>query len=109
MKVSPSRWPSLMGTSTSQVGVTMAEKRQSSRRRTLKGAHIVFHEGRSTISCLVRNLSDTGALLRVESPIGIPDTFTLVIPGELQREAHVVRRSGTEIGVGFISTARGRS
>ncbi|MEO6013428.1 MAG: PilZ domain-containing protein [Devosia sp.] len=81
----------------------MEDKRRFLRRRTLKGAHIVFHEGRSTISCLVRNLSDLGALLRVESPIGIPDIFTLVIPGELQREAHVVRRSGTEIGVEFIA------
>lgn len=85
----------------------MVDKRQSSRRRTLKGARIAFHEGRSTISCLVRNLSESGALLRVESPIGIPDIFTLVIPGEPQHEARVVRRSGTEIAVSLIAALQG--
>ena len=84
--------------------VTLEEKRQSPRHRTLKGAHIVFHEGRSTISCLVRNLSDSGALLRVDSVIGIPDKFTLVIAGELHRDARVVRRSENEIGVVFVTT-----
>lgn len=39
------------------------EQRQATRHRTLKGAKIVFNDGHSTISCTVRNLSETGALV----------------------------------------------
>lgn len=79
----------------------MEEKRNSPRHRTLKGAYIVFNEDRSTISCVVRNLSEGGALLRVDSVVGIPDGFALVIAGGLRREVRVIRRSGNEIGVMF--------
>ena len=45
------------------------------RRRALKKARITFKGRWATIDCTVLNLSDLGASLRVESPIGIPDTF----------------------------------
>ena len=35
-------------------------------------------ENRAVISCIVHNLSRTGACLAVEGPIGIPDAFSLV-------------------------------
>ena len=34
------------------------ERRQAQRYRTLKGAHIVFNRGGSSINCVVRNLSE---------------------------------------------------
>ena len=49
------------------------------RRRALKRARITFKGRRATIDCTVLNLSDLGACLKVESPIGIPDTFDLVL------------------------------
>ena len=36
----------------------------------------------SGIDCLVRNMSDEGANLEVESQIGIPNSFDLVIDSE---------------------------
>ena len=39
------------------------ERRRTPRRRTLKGAMIVFNEGHSTIAATVRNLSEDGANL----------------------------------------------
>lgn len=79
----------------------MEERRASARRRVLKGAHIVFNGGRSTITCTVRNLSTTGALLRVESVVGVPPDFVLSLDGGTQYRCKVVRRSGGEIGVEF--------
>lgn len=79
----------------------MEERRVAARRRTLKGAHIVFNQGRSTITCIVRNLSTTGALLRVESVVGIPPDFILSLDDGTSYRCGVVRRSGTEIGVKF--------
>lgn len=85
----------------------MTEKRQSQRFRALKGALIVFNRGNSTINCVVRNLSATGALLRVESPIGIPDSFVLKVSDGAMHVATVVRRNSSEIGVSFAPLTSG--
>lgn len=79
------------------------EQRQAVRQRVLKGGKIVFNHGRSAISCTVRNLSEQGALLRVESIVGIPDTFVLVVAsGEQPRPCQVVRRTANEVGIKFL-------
>ena len=80
----------------------MEEKRSASRRKVLKGAHAVFNDGRSTISCIVRNLSDDGALLRFDSVIGLPDAFVLALSDGTRRACAIQRRSGTEVGVTFL-------
>jgi hypothetical protein len=54
-------------------------RNETRRRRVLKGARIVFKGHEALIDCTVSNLSDRGARLKVESPIGIPDTFDLVL------------------------------
>lgn len=59
----------------------MIERRTAQRHRTLKTGLIVFNGGRSTLTCVVRNLSDTGALLKVEISAGIPGGFALRISG----------------------------
>jgi hypothetical protein len=50
----------------------------------------------------VRNLSITGAALVVSNQIGIPATFTLVVPCDgLHLACNVVWRSEYRIGVAF--------
>ncbi len=79
----------------------MNNKRQSSRRRTFKGGSISFDRGVN--DCVIRNMSDTGALLEVASPLGIPDRFILIIKPEIiQRQCQVVRRTAKNIGVKFL-------
>jgi hypothetical protein len=57
----------------------------------------------ATIDCIIRNMSKTGALLAVESPVGIPDDFTLLIkPERKKRSCRVVWRAADRIGVRFI-------
>ena len=53
-------------------------RKNEARHRVLKGAQIVFKGHEAVIDCVVLNLSDGGACLKVESPIGIPDSFDLV-------------------------------
>jgi hypothetical protein len=80
----------------------MEEKRKSRRRRVLKTAKIVFNGGRSLIDCTVRNIPDTGALLRVTSPVGIPEQFVLLIEADgLKRNVKVVRRTSHAVAVNF--------
>ena len=70
--------------------------------RTLKGGSIIFG-GSGSVDCIVRNLSDAGAALEVESPVGIPDDFMLLIrPESLKRNCHVEWRSANRIGVQFV-------
>lgn len=80
----------------------MDEKRKSQRRRTLKAAKIIFNDGRSSFDCTVRNISATGALLLVESQLGIPEQFLLLIEADgLRRNCQIIRRASQEIGVRF--------
>ena len=77
------------------------DNRLIQRRKTLKGARIVFNAGRSTINATVRNVSSRGAKLQVTSVVGIPDTFDLLIDGNGSQPCRVVWRTLKELGVEF--------
>lgn len=77
------------------------ERRNVARYRALKRARITFKGHWATIDCTVRNLSDRGCCLKVESPIGIPDTFDLVLDHVSVRNCRVTWRKPTQIGVEF--------
>jgi hypothetical protein len=76
-------------------------RRKRTRRRVLKGAQITFAHRTAAIDCVVRNLSDGGACLKVFSPIGIPDAFELRLDSNAVRCCRVVWRKATQIGVEF--------
>ena len=81
------------------------DNRRNDRRRTYKGGRIFFNQARSVIDCTVKNFSQGGALLFVESAIGIPSEFNLVIsPDNVSRACRVVWKSQTQIGVAFVET-----
>ncbi len=74
----------------------MVEKRIISRKKVLKAGTIAF--GGAAINCTVRNLSATGAMLDVESPLGIPRQFMLDIAADhFRRECQVAgfRKGGS--------------
>jgi hypothetical protein len=80
--------------------IGMSEKRKNVRLRTLKAGVIAFDKG--TISCLVRNVSISGACLEVASPIGIPDTFVLLMENDhIKRQCHVAWMKDKRIGIHF--------
>ncbi len=78
----------------------MEERRQEGRNKVLKAGTISFRG--AAIDCVVRNLSATGALLNVESPLGIPTRFLLFVPAEsLKRECCIAWIKDRQIGVRF--------
>jgi hypothetical protein len=81
------------------------ERRATIRHRTLKGGTIAINEGFSTIDCTVRNMSTAGAMLRVNSVVGIPDTFQLILSDGQKFDCVVQRRTATDIGVTFQPAA----
>ena len=79
----------------------MNDVRRDARRRVLKGAQIVLNEGRSVIDCRMRNASEGGATLEVDSLAGIPDEFALR-SSEGRRSCRVAWRRPGRIGVAFL-------
>ena len=79
----------------------MNDNRRITRKRVLKTGKILV--GRtSIIDCTVRDVSESGACLKVESPLGIPDTFDLLITTEqTPRPCRIVWRKEKQIGVKF--------
>jgi len=82
----------------------MVDHRRKPRLRTFKGGSILFGMA-AAIDCIIRNMSESGAALEVESPGSVPDDFTLLIKPEIiERECHVVWRSAGRLGVRFTSS-----
>ena len=80
--------------------VTPIAGREAERRRILKPGSIEFDGG--VIDCAVRNPSKVGAALDVVTPVGIPDRFTLVVPGDhLRLTSRIVWRKAARIGIRF--------
>jgi hypothetical protein len=76
-----------------------SDKRIAPRRRVLKGARIVFNNDSSTVNCVVRNMSETGALLVVESSLGVPEEFHLVLDDGRDFWCRIARRNAGSLGV----------
>ena len=78
----------------------MSDNRIAPRKRVLKAGKMEF--GWGAIDCAVRNISETGASLEVESPVGVPDRFDLVTSNDRFRQsARVVWRKEKRIGIRF--------
>lgn len=85
----------------------MEENRKVQRTRVLKGAKIIFNQRLSSLDCIVRNLSDTGACLQLASPVGFPATFELSLDGDRSpRPCRVIWHSADRIGVTFNGPIR---
>ncbi|MDK4722445.1 PilZ domain-containing protein [Rhizobium sp. CNPSo 3968] len=78
------------------------EGRASLRKRTLLGGKIIFNGGHSVFDCTVRNLSDTGAMIQIENPLAVPNTFSLRFPDDRLLACEVRWRKINSIGVEFV-------
>lgn len=72
------------------------------RRRVLKGVRLAFNAGRSTMTGLMRDISDTGARVSVENSLTVPDNLTLLFSDGSRRECRVARRELRELGLHFL-------
>ena len=76
------------------------EQRSAPRDRVLKPGTIEFDGG--PVTCMVRNMSDAGAMLDVATATGIPQYFTLILRAEGRRmPCQVVWWKEKRIGVAF--------
>ena len=102
MPASPANLPPF---SSGQVPAGLAERvterRMASRHRVLKRGRIGINNLHSTIDCTVRNLSEQGALLRIEGFFAAPRRFHLSIGDDFKRDVWLRWQNGSEAGVSF--------
>ena len=79
-----------------------APRRTNSRSKTLKSAKIVFNKNQSVIDCFVRDLSPTGAKLKLGDLVPVPKIFVLELHDGTRHDCERVRAMGQEIGVRFL-------
>ena len=72
------------------------------RKRSFIAGTITFNKGLTTCVCIIRNLSEGGARLEINSAVSLPTFFYLYIPSQ-QKQLYVEMkwRSETEAGIGF--------
>ncbi|MDN3274727.1 PilZ domain-containing protein [Frankia sp. RB7] len=79
----------------------MIEKRAAQRYRVFKGGTITFEN--SGVACTVRNMSDSGAAIDLDSPVILPQSFTLSISRDnFVRNCRTVWRNDKRIGLAFV-------
>jgi hypothetical protein len=82
-----------------------ADRRQFGRRHSRSHAWIKL-PGRPAMACMIRNVSDGGALLIFDRPELLPFAFLLSIEGESQyRGCEVRHHYGDRVGVAFVEMA----
>ena len=87
-------------TATKLANPATGEHRRAARRNVLRAGRISF--GKESLTCMVRNLSATGASIEGARLIRAPNTFRLVLEMEsAERRCTVVWRKNAQIGVRF--------
>src|SRR5207248_5962941 len=86
---------------------TPGERRSRRRQQVLKGGQIIGDSVVLTVDCILHDISDSGARLRLVSTAAIPKTFLLLIKEDnvivpVQR----VWRNAHEMGVRFVGEPR---
>src|SRR5215471_18676504 len=82
----------------------MTERRESARQKSFLKGRIYFNHRRSSVDCLVRDISDQGAKLKFSETVAIPEAFELYIPNRDETfRARVQWRTGEEVGIAFES------
>ena len=84
------------------MSATSDERRTLLRKRSFLQGRLYFNNRRSSLDCLVRDISSQGAKLKVSDSIAIPEIVELYIPNKDETyRAKVQWRTGFEVGVTF--------
>jgi hypothetical protein len=83
----------------------MQERRAVLRRRTFLKGVLAFNNGNSSEDCLVRDLTETGALIEAPHPNALLQFDLVIASKSLRRPARVAWRSGVRLGLDFQTSA----
>jgi two-component system cell cycle response regulator len=80
-----------------------SDRRRDQRQRVLKRGQIIIPSLNGIIDCNVRNVSASGAALRIDATVAVPLRFELLIAGAAgKQQVQVKWQAGRDIGVEYI-------
>ena len=83
------------------------EKRGAMRQRVLLSGKVVYGEADLTMDCTIRDLSATGARVRISSPVILPTTIWLIeLRSGTAFQCSIARRNVPEFGLHFLRTVK---
>jgi hypothetical protein len=88
----------------------MQERREAPRQKSLLKGRIFFNNRLSSVDCIIRDISATGARLQFPATTATPDVVELFIPHKDQTlRAQVRWRKTDEMGVGFVASDQAKA
>jgi hypothetical protein len=79
------------------------EKRASDRIRSFLRAQIIFNNRMTTIDCIIKNISATGARIALNDTLAVPTEFDIYIPQRgCSHHARLIWRDKDSIGIDFL-------
>ncbi len=82
----------------------MTQDRKDQRSRTLKTGRILLESG-GVIDCVIRDISEEGARIRIGATTPLPKRFRLQVVADGSITAAELKwQRGAEAGVGFVGT-----
>jgi len=82
--------------------VNLDERRQAVRQPTFKAGEIILEDG-CALDCVIRNVSDSGCLIKLENANALPAEIQIRIDRDKPaRRAEIVWRSTTLAGAMFV-------
>jgi hypothetical protein len=91
---------------TDDQGSPQDTRRGQDRKTVLKGAKVVFNNGKSMLVCRVRDLSPDGARLEFPPRHALPDSFELHVTGQPVRQCERRWVRNNIVGVRFVAKNR---
>ena len=88
---------------TSQVRIEASQRRRTSRQRCLFACRIVYGPEAFTLDGMIRDVSDSGARIRLPSPMPLPKSFRVILRDGVCHETETIWRRGQELGVRFLA------
>lgn len=99
----PTRGPTPAPSPDAKTPQDIKNQRRSPRRRVLKEGKLIFGQGHSVVDCVIDNMSEGGAHIRMISSHGVPQDFYLVEANRgIIHKAEVAWRTTTGIGLRLI-------
>ena len=87
-------------------GIQPHDQRASERIRSFLRAQIIFNNRMTTIECIIKNYSASGAKVAINDTLTVPSEFEVFIPAKQRsHRARLIWRDKDSIGVNFIDAA----
>src|ERR1700730_3207801 len=96
------QWATFPSCSIERMRIAMTERRSISRQKSFLQGRIFFNNRRTSVDCLIRDITEHGARLKFPSMTATPDVVELHIPNRDETyRVKVEWRNANEIGVAF--------